>query len=154
MLFLSLEESGAGGVQGRQCAREAVGEEVDDPAHVEFVQVGQYGLRDDQVRPGGVRGHLRCPRLVRHRCCDHRPPGAVCGEVPAQADHVGQVEAEPPGAAVVDAFVACVEPGADLGHGGVGMGGQEVRHPPVEEKGAQQCAGEAGESVEASERPL
>ncbi len=112
MPVLSGEEAAAGGVQGRRSAREGVGGEVDDPARVGFVQAGQCGRRDGQVRPDGVRGRLRSPRPVRHRGRDHRPSGDVREEVPAQVDHAGQVEFVPTGAPVLDAFVACVDPGA------------------------------------------
>ncbi|MFD8196567.1 hypothetical protein [Streptomyces wuyuanensis] len=68
-----------------------------------------------------------------------------------KGDRVGQIEGEPRDPAVVDTLVACVRPGADLHHGSVGVCGQEVRHPTVEEQGAQHCAGEAGKTVEACE---
>ncbi|MBQ1115124.1 hypothetical protein AB0G82_12680 [Streptomyces anulatus] len=105
MLFLRVEEAGTGGVEREQGAREPVGEKTEDLAHLGFVQVGQHGLRDEQVRLAAVRSHLGSPCLFRHRGRDHRPPRAVGEELLAQADHVGQIEFEPAGAAVVDAFV-------------------------------------------------
>jgi hypothetical protein len=121
-----------------------------DVSHGGLVEEGQDGFGDEQPRPRRSGNALE-PCLVEDRGADHCSPQTIDEEVAAKVDGVRQVEVDPVESAVVDAFEAGVEAGADLHNGSVGHPVEEAFDPMIEDEGAQVGAGQASDLTEPAE---
>ncbi|MFF7602649.1 hypothetical protein [Streptomyces mirabilis] len=77
---------------------------------VRLLQEGQDGFGGEEVRAVGPSGDGVRLCAVRHGSGDHRLPWCVGEEGPAKVDHVGQVEFEPVGPAVVERSYRVLRP--------------------------------------------